>query len=143
MSNALYDSGRNAFLSGSINWPSDTVRVFFHDNADDTISLSGDDFLDDVATAARVPAGTGGTQSNHPSLASKTATAGVADAADTTFTALTGDTSEAIIFYKGTGTDSTSALILAIDTATGLPFTPNGGDAILVYDSGASKIFKL
>ena len=30
-----------------------------------------------------------------------------------------------------------------IDTATGLPITPNGGDIIVTWDNGANKIFKL
>jgi hypothetical protein len=45
-----------------------------------------------------------------------------------TFTAVTGDVSEAVILYKDTGVAATSPLIAYIDTATGLPVTPNGGD---------------
>lgn len=143
MANALFDSGRAKFLEGSIAFGTDTIRVVFIDHADDTPVPATDDFLDDLATAARVPAGTGGTQSNHPALASKTTTAGVADAADTTFTAITGDVVESIVIYKGTGTDSTSPLIAYIDTATGLPFTPNGGDAIIAWAASSPNIFKL
>ncbi len=44
-------------------------------------------------------------------LASKTFTAGVFDAADVTFTAVTGASVEAYIFYKDTGTPSTSRII--------------------------------
>lgn len=36
-----------------------------------------------------------------------------------------------------------SPLIAYIDTATGLPVTPNGGDITIAWDSGANKIFKL
>lgn len=36
-----------------------------------------------------------------------------------------------------------SPLIAFIDTATGLPVTPNGGDITVAWDSGANKIFKL
>jgi hypothetical protein len=45
--------------------------------------------------------------------------------------------------YKDTGTESTSLLIFYIDTATGLPCTPNGGNITVAWDSGANKIFKL
>ncbi len=143
MANALFDSGRAKFLEGSIAAGTDTLRVFFCDHADDNPDVSTDDFLDDVATAARVPAGTDGTQTNHTALASKTTTAGVLDAADTTFSAITGDVVESIILYKGTLTDTTSPLIAKIDTATGLPFTPNGGDAIIAWAASSPNIFKL
>ena len=32
------------------------------------------------------------------------------------------------MIYKDTGSEATSPLIAYIDTATGLPITPNGGD---------------
>lgn len=143
MANALFDSGRAKFLEGSIAAGTDTLRVVFIDHADDTPVPATHDFLDDLATAARVPAGTDGTQTNHPALASKTTTAGVLDAADTTFSALTGDVVESIVIYKGTLTDTTSPLIAFIDTATGLPFTPNGGDAIIAWAASSPNIFKL
>jgi hypothetical protein len=76
-------------------------------------------------------------------MGTKTSTAGVADVADFTFTAVTGDPSEVIVFYKDTGTASTSALIAYIDTATGLPVTPNGGDINIQIDNGSNKLFKL
>jgi len=60
-----------------------------------------------------------------------------------TFTSVTGASIEAIVLYKDTGTDSTSPLIAFIDTATGLPITPNGGDIIVTWDNGPNKIFKL
>jgi hypothetical protein len=143
MANALYDKGREGFLAGDIDWDANTIKVVFIDEADDTINLATDEDLADRATASRVPAGTDGTQSNHPTLGSKTTTAGVADAADATFSALTGDVSESIDIYVSTGTDTSSRLIANIDTATGLPLTPNGGDVTIAWDSGANKIFKL
>jgi hypothetical protein len=44
-------------------------------------------------------------------LASKTVVAGVADAADATFTSVTGNSVEAVLLYKDTGTPSTSRVI--------------------------------
>lgn len=135
MANALYDAGREAFLNGDIDWTNDNIKVVLIDTADYTVDLSTHDFLDDVAAAARVA-----TSGN---LASKTSTDGVADAADVTFTSVTGDESEALIIYKDTGTESTSNLIAYIDSATGLPVTPNGGDITVQWDSGSNRIFKL
>jgi hypothetical protein len=135
MANALYDAGREGFLAGDIDWDANDIRIILIDEADDTIDLAADDNLDDRAAGARVATST--------ALASKTTTAGVADAADKTWTAVTGDVSESIDGYKHTGTESTSRLIFNIDTATGLPVTPNGGDITVTWDSGANKIFKL
>ena len=56
---------------------------------------------------------------------------------------MTGDPSEALLIYKDTGTEATSPLIAYIDTATGLPVTPNGGNITVTWDNGTNKIFKL
>jgi hypothetical protein len=134
MANALYDAGREGFLNATNDWDSDH-RVILHDDADDTVNLATDNFLDDVAAAARVAVS--------GALASPTSTAGVADAADITINTVTGDPFERLVIYQHTGTESTSDLVASIDTATGLPTTPNGGNITIVWDSGANRIFKL
>jgi len=120
MANALYDLGRESFLKGEISWSSDNIKVVLIDSADYTENLATDQFLSDIPAPARVA-----TSAN---LATKTTVAGAADAADVTFTAVTGDISEALVIYQDSGTATTSRLIAYIDTATGLPVTPNGGD---------------
>jgi len=135
MANSLYDPGREAFLTGDIDWANDDIRVILLDGADYTPNLSTHDFLDDVPAGARV--------ATSGALTSKTTSAGVADAADVTWSSVTGDESEYILIYQHTGTESTSHLIGLIDTATNLPITPNGGDIQVVWDSGANRIFKL
>lgn len=135
MTNALYDSGRQKFLEGVIAWLTDDIRVILIDTADYTVNLSTHDFLDDIPAPARVAVS--------GALSGKTSTAGVADAGDVTFTSVTGDPSEALVMYKHTGTESTSPLIAYIDTATGLPITPSGGNITVTWDNGVSKIFKL
>ena len=135
MANALYDKGREGFLDGSIDFDTDDIRCILIDAADYTVDLALHDNLDDVPAAARVAVS--------GALASKTVDAGVADAADVTFSSVTGDQCEAIVIYKHTGVESTSRLIAYIDSATGLPVTPNGGDITVQWDSGASKMFKL
>lgn len=135
MANAIYGLGRAAFLGADIDWLADDIRIILIDTADYTVNLATDDFLNDVPAAARV--------ATSGALGSKTSTAGVADAADVTFTSVTGDVSEAIVIYKHTGVEATSQLIAYIDTATGLPVTPNGGNINVLWDGGANKIFKL
>ena len=135
MANALYDLSRQKFLEGGIAWLTDTIKLYLVDNADYTVNLSVHDFADDVATAGKVATST--------AFGTKTSTNGVADAADVTLSAVTGDPSESIIIWKDTGAQATSPIIAYIDTATGLPVTPNGGDITVTWDNGANKIFKL
>lgn len=135
MANALYDKGRQKFLEGAIAWLTDTIKTVLIDAADYTVNLATHEFLSDVPSAARV-----GTPQT---LGTKTSTNGVADAADVAIPTVSGDPSEAILLYKDTGVEGTSPLIAYIDTATGLPVTPGGGDINIVFDNGANKIFKL
>lgn len=135
MANALYDKGRQAFLDGDIDWSNDTIKLLLVDAADYTVNISTHDFHNDVTS--------GGIVATSSAFGSKTSTNGVADAADVTLTAVTGDPSECIIIYKDTGSSATSPLIAYIDTATGLPVTPNGGDITITWDNGSNKIFKL
>ena len=137
MANALYGIGRQGFLAGTIHWDTDDIRAILVDNADYTVSIDVHDNLDDVPAAARVAVSA--------ALASKTTTLGVADAADVTFSAVTGDPIESVVIYKHTGVESTSSLIAYIDTDSGgaISVTPNGGNITITWDSGANKIFKL
>lgn len=135
MANTLYDKGRQGFLEGAIDWDTDDIRVILIDAADYTVDAANHDNLDDVAGAARVAVS--------GALTGKTVTNGVADADDVTFTSVSGDPVEAIVIYKHTGTESTSRLIAYLDSGTGLPVTPNGGNITIQWDNGANKIFKL
>jgi hypothetical protein len=135
MANALYGKGRQRFLEGSIVILTDNIKAVLVDTGAYTVSIDTHEFLSDIASGARIA-----TSGN---LASKTSTLGVFDAADVTLTAVTGTTVEAVVIYKDTGTASTSPLIAYIDTATGLPVTPNGGDETITWDNGSNKIFKL
>lgn len=114
----------------------DSMKILGIDHADDTPNLTTDDFLDDLLSVARVPA-----LGSAFTLGTKTVgtiAAGVFDAADgaPAFTALTGDQFESLVLLKDTGTESTSNLIHKWDTATGLPFTPNGGDVNITFNAG-------
>jgi hypothetical protein len=134
MANALYDKGREGILDGSIAVPGDTIKCL--------LATSG--YTPNTATHQNVSdVTTGNIVVRSSAFTSKTETGGVFDAADITFTAVTGSAASYIIIYKDTGTDSTSRLIAIIDTATGLPVTPNGGDITITWDSGSNRIFKL
>jgi hypothetical protein len=135
MANALYDLAREAFLAGDLDADANDWRVILIDSADYTVNLASHQFLSSVPSVARVAVS--------GALASKTVTAGVFDAADITMTAVTGDPSEALLLYQHTGVDATARLIGYIDTATGLPVTPNSGDITTAWDNTANRIFKL
>jgi hypothetical protein len=135
MANSLFDKGRQGFLDGSIDWDTDNIKVVLVDHGVDTPVIATDDNLDDIIAGARIA-----TSAN---LGTKTVVDGVADAADPTISAVSGATVESLVIYKDTGTESTSRLIAFIDVATGLPFTPNGGDVTIQWDAGANRIFKL
>lgn len=135
MANAIYPRYKEALLSGAANisLTTENVRLILVDAQDYTYN-SAHDFLDDIPAAARVA-----TSGN---LTGKTVTNGTFDADDVTLTGVTGDESEALVFYIHTGTESTSRLVAYLDTGwTGLPVTPNGGDIIIQFS--ASGIFAL
>ena len=135
MANALYDAGREAFLGADIDWLVDNIKAILVDTAAYTVDLATHNALDDVAVGARIA-----TSAN---FSAKTSTGGVADAADLTFTLVTGATCEALVIYKDTGVEATSLLIAYIDTATGLPVAPGGGNITVTWDNTGNKIFKL
>jgi hypothetical protein len=133
MPNTLYDKGREGI-------------------ADDTISLSGDvrvmlvksaytfsnahQFLSDLGT---------NDNGRSAALASKTYTAGIFDAADTSLVATAAVACNAILYFQHTGNDATARLIGYEDApASGLPFTPAASQTVnIIHDNGANKIFKL
>jgi len=139
MANAVYPIGREGFALGEIDWDTAVFKCYLVRGY--TYSASHK-FFSEVLSA-------GGTLvSTSAALASKTATAGVLDAADTTFVAVpSGAAIGAVIIAQasavGGGADVADAakrLVVFIDTATGLPTTPIGTDIPLTFDNGANKI---
>lgn len=144
MANALFDPGREGFLLGEIDWDTATIKV---SPVRAYTFSAAHKFVSDVTGAGGVLHGGAAN-----TLASKTGTSGVADAADTTFTALTatGAAACSLLIYQasavGGGADvaaTAQRVIGYIDTGTNIPFTPNGGDVTVAWDNGANKIFKL
>lgn len=134
MANALYDNGRQGILDRTIDITAATIKAGLLRTATFSAAHSA---LSDVT-------GAGATLVASAALSGKTYTAGVLNASATVLSAVaTGAACNAIVLYNDTGTASTSRLIAYIDTATGLPVTPNGQDITISWDTGASKIFKL
>lgn len=136
MANAIFATYKNTLLGSgtAVDLDANTIKCMFVDHADDTPNTTTDDFLDDIASAARVPA-----VGSAPTLANVTigtVGTGVFDADDATFSSLVGDASESLILLKSTGADATSNLLAYWDTATGLPLTPNGGNVTVTWAAG-------
>jgi hypothetical protein len=133
---ALYDLARQSFLSGSpsIDWDTDDIKCSLVRSSAYTPDLATDQFLSSVATRV----------ADSGNLAGKTVVNGVADADDVVFSAVAaGAAIQYIVIWKDTGVAATSPLIALIDTGTGLPVTPTGGDITVEWDNGADKIFRL
>ena len=131
MANAFFPKGRQAFALAQVNWGTgsggDTIIVDLVDMNDvPSFSLSTFQFRSQIPAGARIATGT---------LAGKDATDGVLNAADITLPTVTGDQAEALIISKNTGSDATSPLLVFVDTATGLPVIPNGGDITVDWNA--------
>jgi hypothetical protein len=147
MANQMYGKGRNKFGRGEIHWKAsgDTIRAFLVDAALYTPSIDVHEFLSDVPVSARKGNAGGTARSNAPILTLLDPELGVLDANDITFTAVpVGSALEYIVLFKDDGVaDASSPLVGLIDTATGLPVTPNGSNITVAWDNGANRVLKL
>ena len=132
MANAIYPKWKEAIVQASANSSlGGTVKVALVDTGTYTYS-SAHEFYSSVSGVVGSPA----------TLGTKTFTNGVFDAADVTYTGVSGSSAEALIIYIDTGSSATSRLVYYSDTGwTNLPVTPNGGDITLQFH--ASGIFAL
>lgn len=135
MSNQMYGKGREKFANGEIDWIDDDIRTVLVDTQTYSVNIDVDEYLDDIPVGERV--------STSANLTGKNNTLGTLDADDVTFTTVAGDESEALVIIKWTGNEATSPLLAYIDTATGLPISPNGGDIVIQWDNGANKIMTI
>ena len=141
MANQLQDSARAGFLTASMGWlagsvPGTWVPYIFGSFNSGLFQTAV--FLSDLPVAAWRARGT--------YLINKTVASGIADADDTLVAAVGSAgsaTAHYIVLVNETNASQTSLLGAIIDTATGLPFLPNGGDINVVWDNLSNRIFKL
>lgn len=141
MANALYPKYKEKILNpgtlgssqgDSVDLIDDTIKIALIDTGTYTYSTAHEYWT----SASSALVGTAAT------LGTKSITNGTFDAADPTFTSVTGSSVEALIIYKDTGSAATSPLIAYIDVASsGLPVTPNGGNITVTFN--ASGIFSI
>lgn len=99
------------------------------------INLSTEEDLADIPAGARVAVS--------GALAGKSATAGILDANDFAFSSVSGDVSEALIYYFHTGTEATSTLLFVVAESSDLPITPDGNNINVTHPAGTYKIARL
>jgi hypothetical protein len=128
MASVFYPKGKEValgLLCGSGTRPTGTLKASLVDTGTYTYSASHQ-YYSSVTGVVGTPTAIG----------TPTYTNGVLDGADTTISAVTGATAEAIVVYLDTGVAGTSPLVVYVDSASaGLPFTPNGGDANIVWNA--------
>lgn len=143
MANALPDKSREAFLTASQGWlagsvPGTWVPYIVGSWLPSIVGGSSNVFLSDIPVAVWRARGT--------YLTSRAAISGVASAANTVVGAVGSAgsaTAHFIVLINETNASQTSLLGPVIDTATGMPFLPNGGDIQIQWDTGVNGIFKL
>jgi len=132
VANALYNTFKEGILGNTaFDMDTDGIKASLIDSADYTFSAAHDEYSGgarDVALASVV--------AESAALGSPTVASGVFDTANFTWTAVTGDVSEAVILWDDTLAND--RLVAFYDTGmTGMPVTPNGGDInFTVHASG-------
>lgn len=133
MANAIYPKYKQALLDASANVDlnDETVKVALIDTGVYTYNAAHE-FYSSVSGVVGTP----------QTINNTTVIDGLFDGDNVTYTAVTGNSAEALLIYIDTGSAATSRLVAWIDTSvTGLPVTPNGGDISITWN--ASGIFQL
>lgn len=121
-------------LTGSLNWLTDPIYGILINTAYYTPSPAHTS-LEDIVAQAFVK--------SSAVMTGRTVVNGVADADDLPFISVTGPTIEAMVLVRDGGTAIGSPLIAYIDTASNLPYIPDGRSIVLQWDNGPHKIFAL
>lgn len=135
MADAFYEEFRDGILGGGTHaqpdFTTNDIRVALRDEGVTAIDLSTH------VDAADVSAAWVGSHTALASLTVGSAGVGAFDHADETYPSLSGATVESLDYFDyETAVEGTSPLIANLDSWTGLPLTPNGGDVILAPAAG-------
>lgn len=138
MANAVYPIYKQNLLAGTAgydldnNTVDDGPYVALIDTGTYTYSAAHD-FYSDLSGVIGTP----------QRIASPTVVTGLFDGDNVTYTAVTGNSVEALVYYRhNAGANTTWPLVAYTDTSvTGLPVTPNGGDISVTFN--ASGIVQL
>jgi hypothetical protein len=132
---AIYPLAREGFLTGQINWASNTIVTHLVDGTYvyDEAHQFQSNLTGIIATSA--------------AMTNKTSTGGVADADDVIFPAVAaGPDIAGVVVAVSTGNPATSRLILHVNTDTAsqaILVERDGSDVRVTWSNGPLKIFRL
>lgn len=137
MATTMYGLARNGFLNAGtgLAWTSSAIQLAFVTSSY-TPNYTTDQYLGIAVSSGYIIAYSGTFSSLSSSL-------GTANAANETVSSVTGAQFAYVTLYSFVTNYAGSPLIMNIDTATGLPCTPNGGNIVVQWDTGTNKIFTL
>lgn len=130
MANQLYPLGKQALNDGDIDWIVDDIRCVVMSST--YVYSASHQFHSDLS----------GILSTSSNFSSKTSSLGVVDAADFTFTSVTG-TPASLAIYKWTGVSATSRLIAYMDAGNGFGQALSAAPLHVTWSDGANKIYAL
>ncbi len=126
MPDAYYNDFGNNLLGlgvhGNTDLDTDDIRVFLYDEGADPLNLADQDMADIIA-GARIAVS--------PNLTTKeigVVADGIFNHADEVFVSVTGSEVDSLSYWEFDASEAIAPLLFNIDSATGLPVTPNGGD---------------
>ncbi len=127
MANAIYPKYKEAVIQAAANSSlAGTVKVALVDTGTYAYAATHE-FFSSLTGVVGTPQTLAGTKSYTDGKFSVTGSV--------TFSAVTGASVEALVYYIDTGTAGSSRLVAFVDTGqTGLPVTPNGGDITVNFD---------
>ena len=137
MATTMYGLARDGFLESAtgFHWTAAAVQLAFVTTGY-TPAYTTDQYLGVAISGGNIIAQSG-------TFGSLSSSLGTANAANETVTSVSGAQFAYVVLYSFITNNNSSPLIMNIDTATGLPCTPNGGNIVVQWDTGTNKIFTL
>lgn len=136
MANFVYGKAKQKILNGEIDFSSNNFRILLT-NSTYSPNQNTDEFVSNITSSS--------IEYRSENLNNITNNLGVIDANDITFSLSANKSIDALVLYQVGVNDSSSILLLYIDTATGLPF-PGSSQAVTVsinWSNEATRILSI
>lgn len=136
MANFVYGKAKQKILNGEIDFSSNNFKILLT-NSTYSPNQNTDEFVSNITSSS--------IEYRSENLNNITNNLGVIDANDITFSLSANKSIDALVLYQVGVNDSSSILLLYIDTATGLPF-PGSSQAVTVsinWSNEATRILSI
>lgn len=131
--NSWYPKGLEHFASGDVNFLTVNIKAALVTSA--YAPASTDEFLSTISGIS------GAIVSRSGNISGKSVTGGVLNCSNFTIPLVpNGHVIKYVVFYKDTGSDATSPLILVDDTGNNLPTTTDGADLQYLVSTAPNKL---